>query len=175
MNREELAWAAGFFDGEGSTFIKMNRAERPYGKRIYIYPQVVLSVGQNDRAVLDRFSAAVNNLGKVVGPFLLRGERRTWQYRVQKYEHIQQVLCYLWPWLSEIKREQAAEAIKIYRAEARGNALKRQQALARTHCKQGHELTPDNVYHYQKIQICKTCAKRNQRAYKERRRAAAKA
>jgi hypothetical protein len=42
----------------------------------------------------------------------------------------------------------------------------RNQHMVKTHCKQGHEFSPDNTYHYQSYQtggkrrVCKTCAKK---------------
>ena len=59
----ERAWAAGFFDGEGSVGFS------PYssGGRKYHRPSV--QVSQNHRAPLDRFQAAVGGIGKVYGPY----------------------------------------------------------------------------------------------------------
>lgn len=56
----ELAWAAGFFDGEGCTYLSHGGAG---GRKRY--PR--LSIGQNHREPLDRFAAAVGG-GNVCGP-----------------------------------------------------------------------------------------------------------
>lgn len=39
-----------------------------------------------------------------------------------------------------------------------------------THCKNGHELTPDNLYVSKGTRSCKTCTKARQRAYHDRKR-----
>lgn len=48
MTENDLAYIAGFFDGEGSATIRMVKAGN--GKR---YPRVEARLSQNDRAVLD--------------------------------------------------------------------------------------------------------------------------
>lgn len=71
----ELAWAAGFFEGEGNV-----RARSGNGLAV---PKLRLYIAQlDDRYPLDRFVAAVG-AGRVVGPHLSRGERRRWAVNVQ--------------------------------------------------------------------------------------------
>lgn len=53
--KTEIVWAAGFWDGEGSCWLS---AGRP-----------ILSIGQTDTEVLERFRDAVG-LGTVRGPYL---------------------------------------------------------------------------------------------------------
>lgn len=48
MNENDLAYIAGFFDGEGCATIRMVKGSN--GKR---YPRLEARVSQNDRAVLD--------------------------------------------------------------------------------------------------------------------------
>lgn len=56
MNREELAWAAGFFDGEGCfSYSKSGQ-------------YVCVSIGQTVREPLERFKLAVG-LGVIYGPY----------------------------------------------------------------------------------------------------------
>lgn len=62
----ELAWAAGLFDGEGSSYY--NESSR----------SLQIRISQNyDPEVLERFRAAVG-VGKVYGPY--GGERMAFQY-----------------------------------------------------------------------------------------------
>jgi hypothetical protein len=95
----ELAWAAGFFDGEGSVYFT--------GKYI------TLAITQADRRPLDRFRAALD-LGTVRGPYRLE-KSPYFVYTAGVYE-IQPVIEKLWPLLSEPKREQITNA----KAKARG-------------------------------------------------------
>lgn len=41
----------------------------------------------------------------------------------------------------------------------------------RTHCPQGHPMTPDNVYHYGAFRHCKICRRETQLRYEARKRA----
>lgn len=61
MNTTEIAWAAGFFDGEGCVnIVKRKTANRP---------TLQLAVGQSGNTeALDRFTKAVGG-GKVYGPY----------------------------------------------------------------------------------------------------------
>lgn len=64
MSPTELAWAAGFFEGEGSVYITM-----PHPRKC-TKPYLRLNVTQlRDRLPLDRFVAAVG-FGRVAGPHL---------------------------------------------------------------------------------------------------------
>lgn len=102
-NREELAWSAGFADGEGCFFNQKIKGAR--GMRVHAR----FSVGQNDREVLDRFCAAVG-FGKVMGPY-----KRKWSdwynYQVNSFEQVQTLGALLWTFLSPIKREQFERVI----------------------------------------------------------------
>jgi hypothetical protein len=95
----ELAWAAGFFDGEGCT---SKRSSPQTGICIFIW--------QNDREVLDRFRNAVG-VGKVYGPYSFPSQhgRVNHQYAIANGNSIT-VLDQLFPFLSSIKREQAIKA-----------------------------------------------------------------
>jgi hypothetical protein len=62
VSSEEVAWAAGFFDGEGTTGTYRDGSTTTKRCRIQI------SASQNDREVLDRFAMIVG-VGKVGGPY----------------------------------------------------------------------------------------------------------
>jgi len=96
--REGLAWAAGLFDGEGSTSI----ARRG----------VRLAVKQHEPTVLLKFQDAVG-LGTVYGPYAIKGREGffEWSFVVTRFEHVQAVVAMLWPWLGPVKRYQARVAL----------------------------------------------------------------
>jgi hypothetical protein len=118
----ELAWAAGFFDGEGSTFCMHKESKRrTKDGRPRDYPTLRVQIGQGEREVLDRFASAVG-VGKIyyVKAHYTSAQGYTyykdkWQYQATKDEAAY-VLEQLWQWLSEPKRKQAIEAIKFYHA-----------------------------------------------------------
>ena len=110
--KQELAWAAGFFDGEGSTvFVTMKSYK---GRR---YPHLRMQVCQAEPLTLRRFNAAVRGLGKVSGPYHSPSHhgKTTWQWRVYARDSVQAVALYLWPYLSQPKRDQMERAIERYR------------------------------------------------------------
>lgn len=105
--REELAWAAGLWDGEGSCGVY----ERKDGRmRAGSQWSLRVSVGQHhDPEVLHRFRAIVG-VGKVYGPYSHpSGDRYVFQV-VGK--NAIAVLDKIWPWLSGPKRCQAQAALE---------------------------------------------------------------
>jgi hypothetical protein len=109
MDTHEVAWAAGFFDGEGNI-----RAKRVNWKeRSYLYP--VIFVPQIHPYVLERFKRAVG-FGKISGPFTSCSRdgitrQPQWVYEVFAFEQVQAVCISLYPWLSPVKRAQVSDAL----------------------------------------------------------------
>ena len=156
-HREELAWAAGFFDGEGHV-----GTGRPTSKRLDLY----LSISQVERRVLDRFRAAVG-CGKVDGPYLhpvsvKRGnEQPRYYFQTQRFEYVQAIITMLWTFLSPVKREQALRALMA--ASDRANHHQT--------CRNGHPRTADNlrmVGPSRSWRACRACQRDKEQAYRER-------
>ena len=101
FNREELAWAAGFFDGEGSTSKSthqtVNGNTRYYAK---------IQLGQVDRRNLERFHKSIGGIGKIRGPVKTPTKPR-YDWSAGGFEDVQAVIALLWCWLSPAKRDQA--------------------------------------------------------------------
>ena len=102
---EELAWAGGFFDGEGSTYLEKHRTHAGYlVPRLYV-PQVA-EVGI--AAELQRLKAALGGLGAISG--LRRGKGKSKPYRrwrVSAPVDVHLGLHLLWPFIGHVKRTQA--------------------------------------------------------------------
>lgn len=117
--REEFAWAAGFFDGEGTTLLNGG------------YPR--MSVGQVDREALDHLSTALG-MGRVVGPHAPPPNKPNWSYHfywhLVGFERVQAALAFMWPWLGTVKRRQAAAVLGA------SVTLKRPRGL----CNSGHTI-----------------------------------
>lgn len=103
--REELAWAAGFFDGEGT--VHFSNVEQP-----------VCALSQIDRFVLDRFHRVVR-VGNVTGPYAqnVYGPRTMnakpqYRWSAGSYEGVQAVCALLWAFLSPVKRDQFARVLR---------------------------------------------------------------
>ena len=106
----ERAWAAGFFDGEGSTSVC--RDKRP-GRKV----ACSLSIEQTDMRPLVRFKDAVGWRGNIVqrAP---RAPRRKTLYRIYMTNaRTVATMQALWPWLSEPKREQFLRVCREVDAE----------------------------------------------------------
>lgn len=97
----DLAWCAGFIDGEGCFSVLMNRnttGNKP--------ARVGLSVQQVAREPLDRLQGVLG--GKVRGPYQHRtgiGRKPYFRYDL-RWGILQDVIEELWPYLSKPKRMQ---------------------------------------------------------------------
>jgi hypothetical protein len=95
----ELAWCAGFFDGEGTTsYLKKDN---------WIGPR--MSVAQNNVVPLERFQKAVG-YGKIYAHTTRLG---MFQWTCQRKDDVKIVLDKLWPFLCEQKKEQALSIFKM--------------------------------------------------------------
>jgi hypothetical protein len=108
MNEIDIAWAAGFFDGEGCISFRPNNG----GKN----PFIRISINQNadNREVLDKFIRIVG-VGKVYGPYGRGRNKDVCSMYVGKYEHTQYIIALLWKHMSTCKRVQAKQAILRYK------------------------------------------------------------
>jgi len=104
--RTELAWAAGFFDGEGHAYF----ASRLDRRRGLWSPTQGLIVTQGEPGTLHRFRAALG-LGRVIGPYRNGKYRPMYQWRVGSFEETQAAIALLWNFLSPPKRQQARYAL----------------------------------------------------------------
>jgi hypothetical protein len=97
---EELAWAAGLLDGDGTIACNAGR-----------YLQVAL--GSTDEELLRRFREAVG-AGSVTGPYDRRSATR-WsrkpQFFYQAYARGHEIVSSLWPMLGDERRQQALRAM----------------------------------------------------------------
>lgn len=103
LNGELLAWAAGFFDGEGTTIARSDR-------RRATYHQLDVSVPQASRSgtpeVLAKFQRAVLGVGRIYGP----NGSGLYRWRAGGRIGADLALALIWPWLGAVKRAQAATA-----------------------------------------------------------------
>lgn len=96
----ELAWAAGFFDGEGSTTIQGTPRS----------PCLTVKLSQVDPRPIRRFFAAIGELGHLNGPYEQKAERgQPYYWWAANGRYAEAVIGLLWPFLSEPKREQWRE------------------------------------------------------------------
>lgn len=114
MDRTELAWAAGFWDGEGSAYLSgaLDRATR--------HPQA--RINQSSTAgipeVLTRFRQVLG-FGRVQGPYLEEGKEPLFRWVVSSQDEVRQTFGALAPWLGEVKLAQFAELLDLGPQEPR--------------------------------------------------------
>jgi hypothetical protein len=114
----ELAWAAGLFDGDGSTGTYVS-AHRPNAVRIF------MSVSQSADSnlvvpeVLQRFHTVVSGLGYVGAAYWddRFGGSYLYQWKAGSFEEVQAIVALLWPELGAVKRTQAETALSTYRSQ----------------------------------------------------------
>lgn len=173
IDRVELAWAAGFFDGEGSTFV-LGRKKHP---KISITQAPDPPDGTPPK-VLDRFYRAVGGIGNVEGPYYEKTGKAKWFYTAHGHEMVQAVIALTWNWLGGVKRDQAANALRRHREIPRGarNPGVRFGRPLNVVCKRGHDYS-DVVLTPSGGRTCRPCrnlsARENRRRHREWLRASA--
>lgn len=112
LERTELAWAAGFFDGEGTTHLARQTKERN-GQTFGPYLQLQVSISQVGDDCLLRFQDAVGGLGRIYDFTRLTGAGNSvLRWQVNGRTDGRQVLALLWPFLTRVKREQAVRCLR---------------------------------------------------------------
>jgi hypothetical protein len=156
MDREKLAWAAGFCDGEGCFLIERTN--------------ISITISQNDITSLERFKDAVGGLGNVNGPYSATKSRKLhYRYAAASFEHVQAITAMLWLWLGPVKRAQAEGVLRLARER---KPLRNADGRLLT-CKNGHPRTDEHT----KVRMgsdgkpqpyCGTCeAERGKQRYRE--------
>src|SRR2546428_4621553 len=124
LDRAELAWAAGFFDGEGST-IARTLTSRPG------YHQLNVTVPQSGRdgppAVLLRFQRVMLGMGHISGP----SDVGIYMLRYAAREEARLVLALMWPHLGDVKKDQAVRASELVEYQYTSGAVRRRRARTR--------------------------------------------
>ncbi len=97
--REELAWAAGFLDGEGWFGTIWHKPHKAY--------QPTISATQTSVEPLARLTALFG--GNVNGPYPGRkaGHKTYWSWNLYRFALIQAAIAALWDFLSPVKQQQA--------------------------------------------------------------------
>ena len=119
---EELAWAGGFFDGEGSTFLEKHRTHAGhFVPRLYVPQSSEVGIAVE----LIRLKSALAALGTISG---VRSRKGNWKpyrrWRVCKVTAVQLALHLLWPFIGPVKRVQAEKVLRVIHTQPdlpRGN------------------------------------------------------
>lgn len=115
MDRFELAWAAGFFDGEGwanAIAAEGRRTRQPQARINQADPNGVPEV-------LLRFQRAVGGLGHIGGPYVKEGYEDLYWWQVSSRGDVELLHHFLLPWLGQIKLREFAQALERPSAASR--------------------------------------------------------
>lgn len=132
MEREplEVAWAAGLFEGEGCFTLTVGN--RPGSRR------VAARVGSTDRDVIERF-ARIIGFGHVnLKRAHKEGHKDLYEWSTQAAPSVRDFIELVRPYLGRRRREKAEE---VYAAALKINPHNGEA----THCRNGHEYTPENT------------------------------
>src|SRR5438093_12114324 len=102
MDRFDLAWAAGFFDGEGwanAVAQEGRKTKRPQARINQADPNGVPEV-------LLRFQRAVGGLGRIGGPYVMGGRDDLYWWQISGRGDVELLHDFLLPWLEEHKLRQ---------------------------------------------------------------------
>lgn len=117
VNREELAWAAGFIDGEGHFGLHAGKKLNHLTRGV---KTIQIQVSQIYREPLDRLKRILK-IGKVGGPYGPYGENREpfFTFRCQTFEGVQHTASILWPFLCSTRKQQAKDVVSGYISQPR--------------------------------------------------------
>src|SRR5438132_800653 len=102
VTENELAWAAGFFDGEGSASSYLPKQRLTHRRQMQASQGGVRGTYP---IVLVRFHEAIGGHGGITGPY--RGYLYYW--KTTRHDAIDEVTTRIWPYLGGIKRAQLTD------------------------------------------------------------------
>jgi len=117
LENEKLAWAAGFYDGEGCTLnclaYKKKHISKAGKESILSSDNISMQISQVGRESLDRFDAALGGVGTINGPYKDKRPNASpiHMWRTTGVKHVRDSILLLWPWLGTVKRKQAEKAL----------------------------------------------------------------
>ncbi len=160
MDTHELAWAAGFYDGEGSISGMHEKATRR--------PRTAVCISQIEPTTLQRMQRAFG-FGKMYGPYHRNPPQHdVYTFVIRDFEHAQAAIAMMWRWLSEPKRKQAAAVfaqVKQYLAARDSDRDGRLEV-----CHYGHKKDPNAPIlvgkRYGRSRKCRQCSLRSERRWR---------
>jgi hypothetical protein len=135
---EELAWAGGFFDGEGCTYLENHRTHAGYKvPRLYVPQSCEVGIASE----LLRLRAALHGLGRISGVRRGKGDSKPYRrWRIQASKDVQRALHLLWPFIGNVKRNQAQLVMLVVNTQPdlpRGNPAF--GVAGARFCRRGHD------------------------------------
>ncbi len=104
----DLAWAAGFFEGEGCVHLKKERRPNHGRKEV-----PVIQLNNTDKDVLERFIQIVG-YGRLLGPYTKKKQptnKPYYTWYVAKVSEVERILLMLLPFLGERRKQKTEQAL----------------------------------------------------------------
>jgi hypothetical protein len=157
---DEIAWAAGLFEGEGCISLVDK-----HGGRFYI----VLELSSTDEDVVRRFHRIIA-CGAVTGPYSGKGDNRKdfFKWRSSAAKDIALATDLLLPLMCSRRAKTWNDALARQQTQRPRRKTGVPVGYRKTHCRRGHELSSGNVYDWPSGRRCRICWHR-QRALARRR------
>jgi hypothetical protein len=113
LDTHELAWAAGFFDGEGTSSVSIK-------DHLGINPVLRITISQKNKDNLKRFKKAILNQG-LIGLRNNTAWGSVWVYQSQTFRETQAIIALLWKYLGQEKKDQYIKAVEKYFVSYKGD------------------------------------------------------
>lgn len=148
-----IAWLAGLFEGEGNMSIAKNGGTR-------------LTIRMTDRDVIEKVDAIFPSTKIQIVDQGPAHWKRQYAWRISQPDTVREILNLLLPWFGERRAAKAREVLNHLDNRPGNNHWGKI-----THCKQGHEFTPENTYYRPGTthRRCRACIAGWARDYQERR------
>jgi len=152
LSKEEIAWIAGIYEGEGSCSLNKGRA-------------FSVSIVMTDIDIMDRFFALVKvgSLSEVTNTGKGNKSYKRWSASsIDGIVFLETILS----WLGERRKAKAEEAIYNWKNN------RKQSVPSDTHCIHGHEFTEENTLLQAKLsyRLCRQCTRDAQTRYNHKKR-----
>jgi hypothetical protein len=169
-NDEWRAWAAGLYDGEGSTYLTHHRTHPDYRNAEARITQV--SAGGLPEVLL-RFERIVQ-VGRLYGPYTQSGaDLDVYRWNASALRDVEKTIGLLSPWLGSVKHAQAAAVLAVTSSQPTLPRGRVEWGSHKTRCIRGHEYATARVRPFvsrgggrerRDSQQCLQCAREQARA-----------
>ena len=133
-SRENLAWAAGLFEGEGSIIRRRKK-------------ETNLVLATTDFDVLSKFCSILGH-GRIYGPYTRPNTKPIWRWSCSGSKNCIAILAALWTFLGVRRKERAALAMAdLATIRSRGSNF----------CKRGHPFDESNSILEGAGRVCRRC------------------
>jgi hypothetical protein len=146
FSREELAWAAGLFEGEGAICMMNNSSG-------------YVALSMTDKDVVEKFKSIVRL------PIEIRkrlpknpNHKASYDWRTSRFEYVQFIIALFWNWSGKRRREQAKNCLRLLK---KTGLTPQYRGVLKNHCPHGHQYIKENIFIDKKgYRVCRICKRK---------------